>query len=191
VVQIKKAKAERVFKSKKCRVKSCRKLFKPWNSFQVVCNSHCALLLIRQKAAESYKKETNRLTKKFLDTDKKHWKNKARVKCHQYIRLRDYEKPCISCNKFHVGQFSAGHFQTRAAKSELQFHEWNIQKECSQCNQFANPQDRKYRFNLINRIGRKNVEFLELSHIHYSWTVDDYKGVFWWYSAKIEALGCP
>ena len=149
MVPVENQKVKADLKSKQCQVKTCRKLFKPWTSLEIVCSWSCALLLIKQKKSESYKKTTNQLKANFLDTDKKHWKNKAKTKCHEYIRLRDHALPCISCNKFHVGQFHAGHFQTRAAKSELQFHEWNIQKECSQCNFFASTQDRKYRPNVV------------------------------------------
>ena len=174
-------------KQKPCRVKSCKKPFTPWTSLEVVCSTKCAIALIAQKKHDSYKKETTRLKAAHYDTDKKHWKKKARAACHKFIRARDALLPCISCGRFNVSQWQAGHFKTRGSNSQLQFHHWNINKECSQCNMFGS-NDRKYKESLIIKIGQGNVNYLELNHQHYIWTIEDYKDVHTWYVDQYKAL---
>ena len=133
----------KTLKPKPCRVRSCKKLFAPRNSLQVVCGYPCALALVKQKEQDNYKKDTRKLKAEYYDNDKKHWKNKAKVSCHKYIRARDDRLACISCGELSVGQWQAGHFKTRGSSSQLQYHHWNINKECSQCNMFGS-NNRKY-----------------------------------------------
>ncbi len=176
----------KVYKQKKCRVRSCKKPFPPYNSMQVVCSTQCAIDLIAQKKADNYKKETNRLKAAHYDTDKKHWKKKAKTACHKFIRARDVLLPCIYCNEFRTGQLDACHYKSRGARSELQFHPLNINTGHNHCNQFEPVT--KYRENLIIRIGLANVQYLELNHKHYIWTVDDYKNICQWYTDRYSAL---
>ena len=177
----------KILKPKPCRVRTCKKLFVPRNSLQVVCGYSCAYDLVKQKEQDKYKKETIRLKAEYYDNDKKHWKKKARTACHKFIRKRDAHLSCISCGKFQVAQWQAGHFKTRGSSSQLQCHHWNINKECSQCNMFGS-NNRKYEENLIIKIGADAVDFLKLGHKHYIWTIDDYKDVCQWYTDQYVAL---
>ena len=110
---------------------------------------------------------------------KSKWLAEAQAAFNKYIRLRDYDQPCISCLKprevieveqgWKVGGcWDAGHFMTRGAKGQLRFILFNVHKQCKSCNggggRFsakAATVDANYRMNLIEKIGIAKVEYLE------------------------------
>ena len=83
---------------------------------------------------------------------------------NKFIRARDADKPCISCGRFHGGQWHAGHYLTTGARPELRFNELNIHKQCQPCNTHLHGNLVLYRVNLIDRIGLDMVEWLEGPH---------------------------
>lgn len=107
------------------------------------------------------------------------WRKEAQAAINLYVRLKDYQDPCISCGKpreeiehdqgWKVGGcWDAGHFQTRGAKGQLRFNLWNIHKQCKSCNAGAgkfshksSTVDQEYRIRLISKIGARKVEWLE------------------------------
>ena len=175
-------------KTKPRKCKACPKKFLPRNSTQVACSFSCAVKIGKERAAKKAKREHLDRKKKYYDNDLGHQKKKAKTICHKYIRYRDQHLPCISCGKQTAGQWDAGHYKTRGAKPELQFHEWNINRECSVCNNYRSAHDGHHREELINRIGVEAVEFLEGPQTHHKWTVEDYKDVQWWYTEKLKWL---
>jgi hypothetical protein len=110
---------------------------------------------------------------------KSKWLSEAQAIYNKYIRLRDFNDPCISCGKSKEeieeaqgwkvgGCWDAGHFMTRGAKGQLRFILFNVHKQCKSCNggsdKFsakAATVGEKYRVNLIEKIGLEKVEFLE------------------------------
>ena len=61
-------------------------------------------------------------------------KNRLKTVLHEYIRLRDKYKPCISCNSFWNVDFQAGHFFKAELYSNLKFNDKNINGQCRKCN---------------------------------------------------------
>ena len=126
-------------------------------------------------------KAFNRETKRLKETikPKSKWLSEAQAAFNKYIRLRDYEDPCIACLKPREvieaeqgwktgGCWDAGHFKTRGAKGQLRFILFNVHKQCKSCNagsgKFsakAATVDANYRINLIEKIGVKKVEWLD------------------------------
>lgn len=80
--------------------------------------------------------------------------------CHEYIRLRDKGKPCISCGTPWHQDFQAGHFYKAELFSSIKFHEFNINGQCPQCNLRKEGNEGGYRINLPERIGKENFELL-------------------------------
>lgn len=56
--------------------------------------------------------------------------------CHEYIRERDKDLPCISCNKKYTqsNPMQAGHYYKAELYSGVIFDERNINGECEYCN---------------------------------------------------------
>ena len=53
---------------------------------------------------------------------------------NQFIRLRDQDKPCISCGQ--VKLLQAGHYYPVQGYEGLRFDEFNVHGECAGCNCF-------------------------------------------------------
>lgn len=150
-------------------------------------------------------KALNKVSKprKELDSLKKETKNRqglttliksvAKV-CHEYIRLRDVNKPCISCGTQYKNDFDAGHFYSAGKFSNLKFNEFNINGQCIQCNRFNEGNEANYRINLPERIGLNALDELDFLAAEYKkqssfkWDKEDLKEIKSYYKNKIKKL---
>ena len=80
---------------------------------------------------------------------------------NKYIRLRDKDKPCISCKNMLKGKFDAGHFYSVGNYPGLRFNEDNVHGQCVHCNQWRGGNLHEYKDNLKIRIGEENVRIKE------------------------------
>lgn len=101
--------------------------------------------------------------------------------CNEYVRLRDYGKPCISCGKHNILQ--AGHFFAVKGFDALRFDEDNIHGECAGCNCFNESHLIGYHDNLIDRIGKSRVNALKQLAADYK-----YNGYKWSRSEVMEKI---
>jgi hypothetical protein len=89
----------------------------------------------------------------------------AQSAVNAYIRSRDANKPCISCQVKTVhkfgGSMDAGHYRSRGSAAHLRFNVLNIHSQCVTCNRWQSGNVVDYRINLIKRIGLELVEMLE------------------------------
>lgn len=186
---------------KTCRV--CRNEFRPSLSTQKVCGPKCALALAREESNKSFKKETTRRKKALLDNDSGHWMENAQSQFNRFIRLRDRDLPCISCDRSVVeytrgGSWDCGHYRSVGAMPQLRFEELNAHKQCKSCNGGSSKYARKgetvrteYRIRLVGRIGADKVSWLDGPHPEKRYRVDDFKEIYRTYKKKaddIEAL---
>ena len=93
--------------------------------------------------------------------------------CNRYVRLRDAGLPCISCQRFHEGQWHAGHYRSTAAAPELRFDLDNIHLQCAPCNMHKSGNLVEYRRYLLQRIGSPAVNRLEGPHPAQKWTREE------------------
>lgn len=172
---------------KKCKV--CGEKFRPkYNSMQKVCSVDCARDHARLERENEYRKETRRRKRHLNDTDRQYQLGQAEKACNEYIRLRDKDKPCISCGRHHSGQYHAGHYRSKGAMSGLRFHEANIHKQCMPCNTHKSGNITEYRINLVKKIGVEMVEFLEKDHPPLKIDLDEIKEIRQYYKDKIKEL---
>lgn len=82
----------------------------------------------------------------------------VRKVCHDYIKLRDKGKPCVSCQAPWKPDFQAGHWKKAELYSLLKYDERNIHGQCPRCNLFLDGNTQKYADNIANRIGDKGKE---------------------------------
>lgn len=113
--------------------------------------------------------------------------------CHQYIRLRDKYKPCISCGTSWNKDFQAGHFKKAELFSTIKLHEHNINGQCQQCNLRKDGNEAEYSIRLPNRIGKTNydelVRLANLDHsIDFQWDREKLKEIRKEYQRKIKEL---
>ena len=147
-------------KIRKKRCKQCNIQFTPFNSLKKVCSVGCAIELTKQIKKENdatidllVKKKKERVV---LGTILGYTKTRV----HQYIRLRDKYKPCISCGAEWKEDFDAGHFYSAGKFASLKFDTDNIHGQCIQCNRFNEGNFENYSLNLPNRIGVANYNKL-------------------------------
>lgn len=193
-------------KPKTC--KACRSKFVPARSTQAICFSlPCAIELVRmnkEKKAAAKARQDRRETKAAKDKAKtaRDWLPLAQAAFNKFIRLRDADKPCISCGRVDVewtrgGAWDCGHFLGRGAYPELRFEELNAHKQCKSCNGGSAKYARKgrtvaneYEARLIERIGQDKVDWLKGPHEPKHYTVDDLKAIKQTYQAKCKELEC-
>lgn len=176
--------ARKTPKPKKCRI--CRVEFVPRSRMQVVCGIDCAtkLVALNKQKAEARKLREDKLKAK----PRSEWMKLAQTVFNEYIRKRDSTRPCISCGRFHEGQYHAGHYRTVAAAPELRFNELNVHKQCSVCNNHKSGNIVEYRINLIHRIGQQMVDWLEGPHAPKKYTIEELQEIIKQYRSKTKEL---
>ena len=84
--------------------------------------------------------------------------NKTQYYFNRYIRLRDFGKPCISCDAMFFDH--ASHFFPVKGNSELRFDEDNVHGGCAYCNTFLSGNQYEYSKRLPLRIGQQRFDEL-------------------------------
>jgi len=87
----------------------------------------------------------------------------AKKSFQKWVRLRDKDLPCISCNKSKPNDEAGGHYFSAGMYSGLMFDERNCHKQCNTyCNKYLSGNLLEYRKGLINRFGFQFVNQLEV-----------------------------
>lgn len=173
-------------KPKICR--ECKFTFEPRNSLQICCNPVCALVYAKKKKATKVKKVHAKQKRDFYANDKPFRAKAAQKAFNAFIRARDTGQPCISCQRHHGGQYHAGHYKTAGGNPELKFEELNCHLQCAPCNNHLSGNIGEYRINLLDKIGAKNVDWLEGPHELKKYTASDYKEIESHYKNKLKDL---
>lgn len=127
--------------------------------------------------------------KAFRDNDLKIRKEAAVRACHAYIRERDKNKGCVTCETSLVGiKFDAGHF-LKATNSYTKFMEKNIHGQCVRCNQYMGGQELAYKEKIIEMYGYNTLKALEkCKSKRIKRTPGDYKKIEEHYKQKLKEL---
>lgn len=180
-------------KPKTCKNPACRALFVPQRLGQAVCSPKCGLAIKEVNQAKA-RKALAYVGRKELRAAKERVKPKgqymreAQVAINAWVRARDLSLPCISCGRFHEGQWHAGHYRTVGSSPELRFEPLNIHKQCAPCNNHKSGDIVNYRIELVKRIGAELVEWLEGKHEPKRYTIEDLKAITAEYRAKTREL---
>lgn len=179
-------------KKKKCRV--CGTEFTPFFSTTVVCNNlDCARVEGQRRTAKQEAKR-KRIEKKqtreawLALQPKSYWLKELQNVFNRYIRLRDANLPCISCQRFHTGQYHAGHYKSVGSSPALRFEESNVHKQCSACNNYKSGNLIDYRVELIKKIGEDGVSWLEGHHEPKHYTIPELQELIKHYKQKCKEL---
>jgi hypothetical protein len=174
--------------------KACGEKFAPmFNTTQVVCSPKCALAhapanseKARKAIAQRDRREIQ-VRKEKLKSRADHLRE-AQTAFNEWIRLRDADRPCVSCGRHHEGQYHAGHYRSVGANPELRFEPLNVWKQCAPCNTHLSGNLVNYRLSLLQLIGAEQVEWLEGPHEPRKHTVDEIKNIKTEYRAKTREL---
>lgn len=184
----------RQLKKRKCR--QCKTAFTPWSSLSIVCSVKCAIAYGKLKAQRreatarrKLKQYRHQQKKEFLAKDRSHQLRLRQSAFNAWIRARDHDQPCISCDTS-KGLMHAGHYRSVGAAPELRFNPWNAHNQCAQCNSTGMKSGNvvEYRIRLVWRIGVEMVDWIEGPHDPARWTCEELMMVRSAYRAAIRRL---
>ena len=176
------------------RCRNCKEKFVQYqfnNKFckELDCQVAKGLYLV-DKQQQQKLKEINkdvRERKEKLKTTSDYLKE-VEVFVNRFIRLRDKDKPCVSCQRPLKSKFDAGHYRSKGGNPEIRFNEDNIHGQCVYCNRHLHANLIDYRISLIKRIGLDRVEWLEGKHEPRKYTIPELIIMKEEYKEKIKRL---
>ena len=169
------------------RCKVCKDKFEPKYFLQKTCfEPDCIIKYKNQVKSKEWKKEKKRI-KERLKTHSDHVQELQKV-FNKFIRLRDVNQLCISCNKPLPVKYDAGHYRSCGSSPEHRFNEKNCHAQCVYCNQHLHGNLIEYRKGLIKRIGVEEVELLENYIIPLKYSIPELIEMKVIYKEKIKKL---
>ncbi|HBP6186267.1 recombination protein NinG [Pseudomonas aeruginosa] len=182
-------------KPRKCQNAECGATFVPQRLGQRVCSPACALATKDKHQAPARKAIADR-NRREIKARKEKLKSRAEhlKECqaifNQYIRLRDADKPCVSCGRPATwdGQWHASHYRSVGSTPALRFNPLNVHRACSICNSHLSGNIMGYRPELVRRIGEEAVLALEGPHEPLKLTIEDIKALKAKFRARVREL---
>jgi len=155
---------------KKCR--HCKVYAAPDSGVKVplgfFCSIDCVVKHGKKSAVYTSEKRKRETLTKLKDKVKtaSEWRVEAQTAFNAYVRHRDRDLPCISCDATGIhkgigGYWDAGHYRSRGSAKHLSFNLHNCAKQCHRCNRYLSGNVVEYRIKLIKLIGLEKVESLE------------------------------
>lgn len=172
------------------RCKHCKDPFTPIRStLEKYCQkSECIRVFVAEAKAKQWKKTKKAKKEQLMSLSD--WHKLAQQVFNKFIRIRDKDKPCISCNaKAGTYTLTAGHFIPSTNKS-VTYNEDNLHGQCwFNCNSSKSGNLHEYRIGLIDRIGIERLEELEAeARKTRKFTIDELKGIIAEYKRKLKEL---
>jgi hypothetical protein len=187
-------------KQKTCANPECATKFVPAKLGQKVCGWVCGLAIApanqdkARKALAQIERKEVRARKEKLKSRAEHMRE-AQTDFNAFIRLRDADLPCISCDSVATddglitgSRWDAGHYRSVGACPELRFEPLNVHRQCVRCNRNLSGNAVEYRIRLVVRIGAEKLAWLEGPHEARKYTIDDLKAIKAECRAKIREM---
>ena len=160
---------------------SCGEEYVKYRSFEKWCPDCAVKVALMKVAKQKAAQERARLkveraeikVRKEKLKSRRTWEHETQVEVNALVRERDHDLPCISCGRFHQGQWHAGHFLSTGSHPELRFDLANIAKQCQPCNVHLSGNQLNFRRGLIERIGQAEVDRLEGPQQPMKYSIDE------------------
>ena len=169
------------------RCKSCKQKFEPIRFNMKYClKNECVNAFVEEVKNKTWKK-TKAKAKLDLMTLSDYLKLAQQV-FNKFIRLRDKDEFCISCQKPPKKQ-NAGHYFSSGGHSNVRFDEDNVHLQCEHCNTFLSGNLLNYQIEIEKRIGAERlIELQAKAHLEKKWTKDELKEIIAIYKKKIKQI---
>lgn len=162
----------------KCKV--CKSKFEAKYFLQKACFNPVCLAEWSKQDRQLKQKKSDKMRKEALKTASDYIKE-AQVSINKYVRIRDLNKPCVSCgcelSINYGGTTDCGHYRSRGSASHLRFNLFNMAAQCVTCNRHLSGNIVEYRKELIKRIGIDRVEILENNNEPRKFTINYLKRI--------------
>ena len=169
------------------RCKNCKEKFEAKHFNQKYClKEDCVRVWVEAAKVKNWK-NTKKKMKAELMTLSDYMKIAQQV-FNKYIRERDKNKLCVSCDKPLGTKFDAGHYYSTKYKS-VTFDEDNVHEQCVTCNQHKHGNLLNYQIGIQKRIGaEKLLELYVKAHETKKWTIPEVKEIIATYKQKLKEL---
>ena len=175
-------------KLRKCKADGCEEMFIPRNMQHQTHHYLCAMSYAKELKEKRMAKDKRKAIKEFKHNDKSELKASAQKIFNKYIRLRDKDLPCISCNHTGSRQRHASHYRPVGRNSKHRFSEINVHSACSICNAHLSGNLVPYREAIIKMYGIEKVEELESDNEPCKYSIDELKNIIEKYRYKIKEI---
>ena len=170
------------------RCKNCKDKFEPKTFLQKYCFKDECMRVFVEKTKEKAWKEKKQKMQQDLETVQDYIKM-AQIIFNKFIRLRDKDELCISCQKKINGVEHASHYLSAGGHSIVRFNEDNVWVSCYKCNVMLSGNQVEYRKALIKKIGIERVEWLEKHGSETKkWTKEELREIMQKYKLKCKEL---
>jgi len=169
------------------KCKYCKKQFEKVAPKQRICTSNECLKRFSEEVKNKEWKAKKKLLKEELQTIPELIKI-AQKHFNDFIRLRDKDANCVSCDKPLTKKFDAGHY-FNTSYSNVRFNEYNVHSQCVNCNKHKHGNLLEYQIGIEKRVG--GIELFELhqqAHIKKEWTKSELKEIINIYKKKKKTL---
>jgi hypothetical protein len=169
------------------RCKNCKDKFEPKTFLQKYCfKAECVRVWVESEKAKQWKKTKLKMQQN-LETIQDYLKM-AQIIFNKYIRLRDKDQLCISCQKTPKKE-NAGHYFSSGGHSNVRFDEDNVHLQCEHCNTFLSGNLLNYQIGIERRIGAERlIELQSKAHLEKKWTKEELKEIIAIYKKKIKEI---
>ena len=177
------------------RCKNCKDKFEPkkfnWKYCEKEACNDIGIKELLEKSRQQKKRQWNKQKRAIKESLKTHsdWLKDLEAVFNKFIRLRDKDKGCVSCDK-KAGQFklTAGHFWNAGNYSFLRFNEWNVHGQCwFDCNKNKHGNVNEYRLRITERITKEQLKWLDDNrHNPQKLTIEEIKEKIKEYKEKIK-----
>jgi hypothetical protein len=170
---------------KRCKV--CKQPFTPtYSTLQATCTKPSCLIewgrIVERKKS---KREIKAMREKIKSVSQ--YRRELQKVFNEFIRLRDQNQPCISCNKPLVGKYDAGHFYSVGSYPNLRFNEDNVHGQCVECNQHKHGNLLEYAPRLTERIGFERAsKLMAVRHDPLKLSLEEIKQLTEHYKQKVR-----
>ena len=173
------------------RCSNCRKKVAASESiisrFKAFCTYECLKDYTEKNAdkladkTRKQKRQEDRVRKEKLKT-KGQWTKEAQIAVNAYVRHRDKDKKCISCDRSLLseslgGGYDAGHYRSRGSAPHLRFRLDNIFGQCKKCNRYLSGNVDKMRVGIVWRYGQEFLDRIENDNKPKNYSIDDLKRI--------------
>ena len=140
--------------------KHCKETFQPVRAFEVCCGYQCSIEYARDKIKNKRKTAQRKAKKEFKENDKAYQMKLAQQEVNTYVRLRDANVGCCTCDTTDA-KWDSGHFLSAGGHGSVRFNTLNIHKQCFRDNRMRSGAMREYREFMVKKYGEDRVERLE------------------------------
>jgi len=170
------------------RCKNCKEKFEPIHFNAKYCfKPECKKVWIESEKVKQWSKDKPKRKAK-LETIQELMK-KAQKVFNTFIRTRDKEQNCISCDRKLESKFDAGHYFSSGGHKNITFNEDNVHGQCVYCNQHKHGNLIAYQIGIEKRIGGiRLLKLHEQAYKEYKPTREELKELIIIYTKKIKEL---